>query len=129
MKSLAVRVAVFLLAAWGCGSLLLAQTNTPAATNNPSSTVFKPMSKRFSGKIASVDAQAKTIALENTIKDEIQMTSRTRIIKNKQPATFDALAAGQQVTGIKRQDTNGNWMALTLTVGDPRQIPTDPGMK
>ena len=95
------------------------------ATNRPAATTKLP-SRRFSGKIQSVDVKAKTITLQGGGKVVIAITDNTRIIKARAPATFDVLATNLTVTGIEQQDPTGKWMAQTLNVGDPRQIPDEP---
>jgi hypothetical protein len=70
-----------------------------------------------------VDVQAKTFTLQGATNVQIQVTSQTRIRKDRQPATFDALEAGQQVSGVKRQDPGGKWVAVMVTVGQPRLLP------
>ena len=99
----------------------MAQTNTPhLSTTNPPATATKMPSRRFSGKILSVDIKAKTITLQGGAKAVVGVTDKTKIIKAKKPATFDVLAADQAVSGIERLDASGKWLAETLDVGDPR---------
>jgi len=126
MKTFAKTACLILLAGWSGSATAPAQTNQPAATttNRPGPATKLP-SRRFGGNILSVDSKAKTITLQGGIKIVIAITDKTRIIKAKKPATFDALAAGQAVTGIE-QLNGGKWQAQTLNVGDPRQIPDEP---
>jgi hypothetical protein len=127
MNTFVKTVCFVLLAAWGGSAVALAQTPPPAAgaTNRPAATTKLP-SRRYSGKIQSVDSKAKTITLQGGIKIVITITDNTRIIKAKQPATFDVLATNLTVTGIEQLDATGKWQAQTLNVGDPRQIPDEP---
>ena len=121
MKSIVKSASIFLLAVWAGGSVGLAQTNTPPGTNTPPVPAVRI--PRFSGKIATVDVQAKTFTLQGATNVQIQVTSQTIIMKDRQPATFDALEAGQQVNGVKRQDPSGKWFALRVSVGQPRLLP------
>ena len=127
MNTFVKTVCFVLLAAWGGSAVALAQTPPPAAgaTNRPAATTKLP-SRRYSGKIQSVDSKAKTITLQGGIKIVITITDNTRIIKAKQPATFDVLATNLTVTGIEQQDPTGKWLAQTLNVGEMRQIPDEP---
>ena len=98
MKTLAKSACLVLLAAWAGSATSPAQTPSPAApsTNRPAAATKLP-SRRFSGKILSVDSKAKTITLQGGAKIVILITDKTRIIKAKKPALFDALAAAQAV--------------------------------
>ena len=127
MKTFAKSACFVLLAAWAGGATSLAQTTPPAATttNRPAAATKLP-SRRYSGKIFSVDSKAKTITLQGGVKIVISITDKTRIIKAKKPATFDVLAADQAVTGIERLDAAGKWYAETLNVGDPRKPLDEP---
>lgn len=125
MQKFAKSACLVLLAGWIGSDTSLAQTNLPApgSTNRPP--VLRRNIRRFSGKILSVDRQAKTITLIES-KTVIGITDKTRISKaktrlSKKPTTFDDLAADQEVTGNYHQDGDGKWQADTLVVGDPRQ--------
>jgi hypothetical protein len=126
MKTLAKTFCFVLLAAWGGSAVAPAQTPppAPASTNQPATT--KLPSRRFSGKIQSVDVKARTITLQGGGKVVIAITDKTRIIKARAPATFDVLATNLTVTGIEQQDPTGKWLAQTLNVGEMRQIPDEP---
>jgi len=133
MKSFVKRACLFLLAAFAGGNFALAQTNTPATTNKPAATAPR-LSKRFTGKIAKVDAQAKSFTLESTASDPAAsaptlVNSQTIITKDKKPATFDDLAVGQAVTGAKHQDPEGKWVAATVNVAVPKPPTVDPKLK
>jgi hypothetical protein len=75
-------------------------------------------SRRFSGKIIAVDSKAQIVTLQGGDKTGIGVTDKTKIVKDKKPATFDALAVGQSVTGMERQVAPGKWEADSLNVGD-----------
>jgi hypothetical protein len=107
-----------------------AATNPPAtAATNPPVAATRMPSRRFAGKVLSVDAKAKTVTLQGGAKAVIRINDKTRIIKSKKPATFDVLAADQAVSGIERLDASGKWNAETLDVGDPRQVLAEPAPK
>jgi len=129
MKTFAKSACLVLLAAWAGNAVSSAQTNPPAATTNPPAAATKMTTRRFSGKILSVDIKAKTITLQGGAKAVVAITDKTKIIRAKKPATFDVLAADQAVTGIEQRDAAGNWQAETLNVGDPRQLLTEPPPK
>jgi len=125
MQKFVKSACLVLLAGWIGSDTSLAQTNLPApgSTNRPP--VPRRSIRRFSGKILSVDRQAKTITLIES-KTVIGISDKTRISKantrlSKKPTTFDDLAADQLVTGNYHQDSDGKWQADTLVVGDPRQ--------
>src|SRR5665213_293553 len=80
-----------------------AQTDSSASTNAPAATP-KPKAKRFTGKIASVDSDAKTITLEGPTAKTIKITSHTKIYNNGQPGTLADAAVGLHVSGASHQD-------------------------
>jgi hypothetical protein len=125
MQKLAQSACLVLLAGWIGSDMSLAQTNLPAPGNTNRPPVERRIMRRFSGKILSVDSQAKTITLLES-KIVIGISDKTRIskaktIKSTKPSTFDDLAADQLVTGNFHQDSDGKWQADSLVVGDPRQ--------
>jgi hypothetical protein len=123
MNTFAKSACLVLLAAWAGSAGSSAQTTPPAASiNNPPGPATKMPSRRFSGKILSVDLKTKTITLQGGAKAVIGVTDNTRIIKAKKPATFDVLAANQLVSGIERLNAAGIWQAESLDVGDPREL-------
>jgi hypothetical protein len=126
MKLLVKCACLFSLAVFCAGgNVLLAQTGAPDSTNKPAAAAPR-LIKRFTGKIASLDAQAKTFTVESATNDVVQITSQTRIAKDRKPATFEDLAVGQTVTGAKHQDATGTWVATTVSVAVPKPPTTDP---
>jgi hypothetical protein len=97
-----------------------AQTDSTATTNKPPTAVTRPKAKQMSGKIASVDMDAKTISLEGPTKREIKITSKTKIYNNGDPATLADATVGSHVAARLRQDADGNWVATTLRIGEPK---------
>jgi hypothetical protein len=128
MKSFAKHACVLLLAVCACGNVMLAQTNTPATTNKPPAAAPR-LVRRFIGKIATVNAQAKTFTVDSAPADPVLVISQTRITKDKKPATFEDLAVGQTVTGAKHQDASGTWVATTVAVAVPKPPTVDPTVK
>jgi hypothetical protein len=124
MKSFVKRVCVLLLASWAGGNLVMAQT-AATATNKQVATAPR-LTKRYTGKIASLDAQAKTFILQGAPADPTEVTSDTKITKDKKPATFEELAVGQMVTGAKHQDADGKWVATAVNVAVPKPPTVDP---
>lgn len=127
MNTFAKSTCLVLLAAWAGSATSLAQPAPSATTptNRPATAAKKP-TRRFSGKILSVDSKTMTITLQGEAKIQVGLTDKTRIIKAKKTATFDALAADQAVTGIEHLESTGKWLADTLNVGDPRQPLDEP---
>jgi hypothetical protein len=150
MKTFAKSACLILLAAWAGGTMALAQTNLPpaaltnrppivapppaakphvsssAAITNPPAPVTRVPSRRYSGKILTVDAKTRIITLQGGEKAGIGITTNTMILKDKKRAAFDALAVGQSVSGMERRDATGKWQAETLNVGDTRLVLDEP---
>jgi len=104
-----------------------AQTNSPdAGTNKPSMAPAKPKSKRYTGKITSVDADAKTITftLANGTSQTLHITSKTRIRKDGEPATLADATAGERIYGAERKDDAGDWVAGSVNIGQPKPRPS-----
>lgn len=55
----------------------------------------------FHGKVASVDATAKTITVG---KQTYNVTSTTKLMKDGKPATFDDAKVGEEVGGVAKKD-------------------------
>jgi hypothetical protein len=145
MRTFSKSAWIVLLAALAGGVTSPAQTNPPAAltnskpsglltftsrnaesskatiTNTPKPMTTRVTSRRYSGKILSVDTNANVITLQGGETAGIGITGNTKIVKDKQPATIAALAVGQSVSGMERRDRTGKWQADTLSVGDARQ--------
>jgi len=127
MKKLVRTALLIFLGAWSSYGIATAQTAPPASsdTNKPAAS-SRPRTQRFSGTILSVDSKVKSITLQGANKPVVFITDKTRIIKARQAATFDVLTTNQAVTGFEQQDPSGKWIAQSLNVGDPRQIPDAP---
>jgi hypothetical protein len=133
MKSFAKLAAVFLATLTVAAYSSNAQTGTPPTSSDTNSAAApvakpKPKGKRYVGKIDSVDTSAKTITFttKGGVTQTLQVTSRTRIHKDGQPATLDDVAAsiGERISGTERMDSSSNWVASTVLVGQPRPRPS-----
>ena len=89
-----------------------AKTKKAAATD-PTAKAAKPAAAKatnFSGKLAAIDKQAKTITLDDKDKRVFQMTSETKVLKgakgSEKPATLEDGTVGEHVTGswVKAED-------------------------
>jgi hypothetical protein len=123
MKSLAKICLVLLTAVTLAAFTTQAQTDSSSAsTNTPPPATPRPKSKRYIGKITSVDTDAPTITitLASGASQTIHITSKTRIRKDHQPATLADVAVGSKVFGAEHQDESKNWVATTLNIGEPR---------
>ncbi|MEO5719542.1 MAG: hypothetical protein ABIR29_13365 [Chthoniobacterales bacterium] len=78
-------------------------TETAAASASPEATAKPPRPTAYRGKIASVDASAKTFTVG---KHTIKVTDETKITKNDAAATMADIVADKQVRGSywKKED-------------------------
>jgi hypothetical protein len=122
MKSFAKICLVLVTAVTMAAFTTLAQTNTaPAGTNQPPAPA-KPKAKRYVGKIAGVDNDAKTISITLASGDSqtLHITSKTRIRKDGQPATLADATVGLRAVGAEHQDDSGDWVATTVNIGEAK---------
>ena len=101
-----------------------AQTDAPtnsASTNAPTAKP-KPKVKRYTGKIVSVDADAKTITYTTAGGESktIKLTSTVKIKKDGKPAVLADATVGLRVSGTLHEDADGNWSASTVNIGEPK---------
>lgn len=91
-------------------------TNAPAAPARPKMT-------RFAGTLASVDATAKTITVDNkTEKGRVfAITSDTKIMKDGKPATLSDGVVGQPVGGSFATGADGKMVAKMVRFGAPKR--------
>ena len=88
-------------------------TTTPAAP-------AKPKTPHFRGTLGKVDESAKTITVENKSKERVfQVTSETKITKNKKPATLADGVTGEPVSG-SYTEVDGKMIAKTISFGAPK---------
>jgi hypothetical protein len=76
----------------------------------------RPRGVPYNGKVASVDKIAKTITLNGEKNRVIQVTSKTRIMKDGKPATFDDATVGEKVGGFAHQ-VGDKLEARSLNIG------------
>ena len=77
----------------------------------------KARSLPFNGKVGAVDKTAKTITLEGKARQRVfQVTSETRISKDKKPAVLDDVQVGDRVGGSARENADGKMELVSLNV-------------
>lgn len=87
----------------------------------PAKTEKKARSTPFNGKVSAVDKAAKTVTLEGKEKVRVfQITSETKIHKDKKPATLDDVMVGDRVGGAYRETSEGKMELVTLNTGLPQ---------
>src|SRR5271168_1049112 len=125
MKRIAKICLVLLTAMTMAAVTANAQTNSMETCTNTPPAAAKPKPKRYIGKIDSVDAAAKTITFTTAsgVTQTIHITSKTRIRKDGQPATFDDATVGEKIRGTERELTPGEWTASTVSIGEPKPKP------
>jgi hypothetical protein len=102
-------------------SVSLSAADKPAdkpAEGKPAESKPAPKFRPFRGKVASTDKTAKSITLEGEKAQTFLITSQTRIFKDRKPATFDEIMAGEMVGG-RAQEKDSKWEAVTINVGIP----------
>jgi hypothetical protein len=123
MKSLSKFWMLLLAAVMLTAFTVQAQTASSASTNTPPAAAKpKPKGKRYMGKIASVDADAKTLTftMASGTSHVIHITSKTRIKKDGEPATLADAAVGLRVSGQEHQEGD-DWIASTLNIGETKK--------
>ena len=87
-----------------------AKTKKAATTDESAKPTKAAKATNFSGKLAAIDKQAKTITLDDKDKRVFQMTSETKVLKgakgSEKPATLEDGTVGEHVTGswVKAED-------------------------
>jgi hypothetical protein len=109
-------LAVAVLAALAVGSPISAiAAPKKAAAADTTDAASKPIP--YHGKVASVDATAKTFTIKGKQKDRVfSITDKTVITKDGAAADITAIAAGEDVRGSAAK-TGDNWEALKVTLG------------
>jgi len=100
-------------------------TPSPAAAASPAASPMekstagkKPRAIPFHGKIASVDASAKTFSIAGKEKTRvIKITDETKITKQGAAATMTDLAADEEVRGSYWKKEDGSLEARTVKLG------------
>lgn len=112
-----------------------AQTDSAApgastSTNKPVSPKPRAKGKPYAGTIDSVDKDAKTITVLSSsgTSKTYEITSKTRIKKDGQPATLDEINKGDKVRGMSHADPedSSKWIATTVNIGNVKKTTTAP---
>jgi membrane-bound lytic murein transglycosylase B len=117
------------IALLGLAAVLLAgapaSAHTAAAKDTPPATA-KTKAVQFNGKLKAVDKKEKSITIENkTMKDRVFfVTSDTKILKGKKPATFDDLTVGDGIRG-SYVEADGKMNLATLAIQIPKAPTAD----
>lgn len=122
MKSITKIWLVLLTALTVASFTAYAQADSSTTTTNAPAAKPKPKGKRYNGKIASIDKDAKTITftMASGTSHTLKITSKTRIKKDGEDATLDDATVGEHVSGTERQNEAGDWVASTVNIGHPK---------
>jgi hypothetical protein len=91
------------------------------------SAVPKPKGMPFNGTISAVDKTANTISLGKQKIRIFHLSPKTKITKNKLPATVNDLAAGEHAGGYAFENAEGKLEVKTLNVSDvAKNAPPEP---
>ena len=122
MKKYIAKITLFSLVAAALVALP-AVSRAEDATNNAAATA--PAKKNggtpFHGKVASVDATAMTFTVGTMT---IAATSKTKITKDGQPATFTDITTGENVSGSYKKDAAGKLTATSVKIGEKKKKST-----
>jgi len=95
-------------------ALLRAQDDTNTAAASAPTKPHKKHSIPFHGNLAGVDTNAMTITVGNMT---LQATSKTKIMKDGQPAVLGDGVVGQPVSGSYRKGDDGTTNAISIYYG------------
>lgn len=100
------------------------QVSAQDKTNATPAAPAKPKAPGFRGTLAKVDEAAKTITVENKTKENrtFQITSDTKIMKDKKPATLADGVVGEPVSGTYTE-VDGKMVAKRVTFGAAKPKP------
>ncbi len=126
MKKLIIPL-LLALAVVGAPAVSLA-ADQPASPASEGKKDAKAKFRPFRGTIKTIDKSAKVITLDGEKAQTFQITSETKINKDKKPAILDDLATGDVVGGRARETGDGKWDALTINVSNkPVKEPANKG--
>ncbi len=112
-------LAMAVLAAFAIGApstALCATKKDKPATPDPAKAAETTKSIPYHGKVASVDAAAKTFTIKGLKKDRLfSTTDKTVITKDGAPADIAAITVGEEVQGSAKK-SGDNWEALKITI-------------
>jgi hypothetical protein len=129
MKSSFAKICLVLLTAVIMAAFTTnAQTNSSETSTNMPPAKPKLKSKRYAGKVDSVDSNVKTITFTSAsgVTQTFHITSKTRIKNEGEPATFADVAAGLKIFGAEHKDDSGDWVATTVNIGEPKKKAAPP---
>ncbi|MGO8765123.1 MAG: hypothetical protein ACLQSR_08335 [Limisphaerales bacterium] len=115
----AVLLTLCAAAAFAAPALSRAQDSTNAPAAAPAS--HKTHSIRYKGNLSAVDTNAMTITVKTLT---LQVTSKTKITKDGQPATLADGVVGQPVSGSYRLGDNGATNAVSIHFGAKKKKST-----
>jgi Cu/Ag efflux protein CusF len=98
---------------------------TTPASNKPAPHKISNAPLPFHGKVKSIDNSAKTISL---VKETLQITSDTKILKMGKPATLTDLEVGDNVAGSYKKEADGKLSVISLRIG-PKPVTDSPTTK
>jgi hypothetical protein len=99
-----------------------AQVTNNASTNNTITNSVdgsrRAVRPGFRGTVSSVDSDGMVVNLRTRsgVDFKVKVTSRTRITKDGQPATFSDIAEKLTLSGQGTKDAEGNWDATVLRI-------------
>jgi hypothetical protein len=119
---LTTKICLILIAATAIASLpVSAQSTNTAPTTNAAPTVRRAPRPAYRGKISAADAASLTLTVTGMRGEfKVKVTSKTKITKDGQPATFTDAVAGLNAGGQGKKDADGNWEATTLRLTTPK---------
>jgi hypothetical protein len=120
---LTTKICLILIAATTIASLPVSaqSTNTTTTTTNATPAVRRAPRPAYRGKVSAADAASLTLTVTGRQGDfKVKVTSKTKITKDGQPATFTDAAQGLIASGQGKKDADGNWEATTLRLTTPK---------
>lgn len=117
---LITKICLTLLATTALASLPVSAQTTNTATNSTPAP-HRMARAGYRGKISAVDSVNMTLTVTGKQGDfKVKVTSKTKISKDAQPATFGDAVEGLNVSGQGAKDADGNWAATTLRLTTPK---------
>jgi hypothetical protein len=126
--SLSALVAILGLALAGIPVTVQAQTTTPAPaadTATPPAKAKKPKQPNYRGVLTAIDTTGSTITVSTSKKDPtkvlmLKIDAKTKILKDKQPATLADFSVGEAVSGSYTKGADGKLTAASLHFKTPK---------
>jgi hypothetical protein len=115
------KICLILIAATAVASLPVSAQSTNTATTNAAPAMRQAPRPTYRGKISAADTAGMTLTVTARQGDfKVKVTSKTKITKDGQPATFADAVAGLTAFGQGKKDADGNWEATTLRLTTPK---------